>query len=126
MSDLQYDEFLGNIINSLNKNGYPDKRVGLPLERMYEVAYQKGLNFNKALTLLAERGIAHEKTAERVVFFPKVDASTTSFQDMMTEAQKAVEAMSPQEREELMKMYQSMTAEQKADIASKAKDMGLS
>lgn len=125
MSDPQYDEFLGHILKSLEKNGYPDRRVGLPLERMYEVAYDKGLNFNKALTLLEERGVSHEKSAERVIFFPKA-AAAKSFKDMMAEAQKAVDSMSPQVRDELMKMYQNMTAEQKADIVKKAQEMGLS
>ena len=124
MTDPQYEEFLANITSSLEKNGYPGKRVALPLERMYEVAYNKGLNFNRALTLLEERGIAHEKSAERVIFFPKME-DAKSFQDMMAEAQKAVDAMSPEEREQLMKMYQNMTAEQKADIVKKAQDMGL-
>lgn len=123
MSDTTYDLFLANIAQTIEKNGYPNKRVALPLERMYEVAYEKGLNFNKALTLLEERGVAHEKTAERVIFFPKVEAS--SFKDMMAEAQRVVGAMSPEEREQLMKMYQNMTPEQQAEIVKKAQEMGL-
>ena len=66
------ETFVANITRTLEKNGYPSKRVALPLERMYEVAHEKGLNFNKALELLLTKGINHEKTAEKVIFFPKV------------------------------------------------------
>ncbi len=125
MTDQQYDSFLDNIIQSLEKNGYPGKRVALPLERMYEVAHGKGLNFNKALTYLDERGIAHEKSAERLIFFPKTTAKQPSMLEMMAEAQKAMAAMTPEQRDELMKMYQNMTAEQKAEITKKAQELGL-
>ncbi|MCX6126484.1 MAG: hypothetical protein NTV34_17250 [Proteobacteria bacterium] len=73
MSEPTYDDFIANLISILEKNGYPSKRVALSLERMYEVAYTKQLNFNKALKFLDERGIAHEKTVERVIFFPKAN-----------------------------------------------------
>ena len=72
---------------------------------MYEVAYEKGLNFNKALAALEDRGISHEKTSERIIFFPKAD-----FGDMMAEAQKIFAGLTDAQREELMQ---------------KAKDMGF-
>lgn len=126
MSEPQYDQFLGSIQNTLEKNGYPAKHVALPLERMYEVAHEKGLNFNKALTLLDERGVAHEKSTERIIFFPKSEVVAPSMHDMMAEAQRVVSSMSPDEMQQLMKLYQNMTSEQQADIVQKAKDMGLS
>lgn len=37
---------------------------------MYESAAAKDLSFNKVLEALAARGIAHEKTPEKVIFLP--------------------------------------------------------
>lgn len=127
MTDSQnaYESFLTNILGTLEKNGYPAKQVALPLDRMYEVAHEKGLNFNKALTMLAERGVDHEKSTERVIFFPKADRANSSLEDMMAEAQRVVASMSPDEMQKLMSLYQNMTPEQQAEIHKKAKEMGL-
>lgn len=97
------EPFLANIVKTLTKNGFPEKRVTLPLERMYEVAHQKGLNFNKALVLLEERGISHEKTSEKIIFFPKQD-----FAAMMEQAQKIFAEMTDEQRNELMKKAREM------------------
>ena len=101
----ELEPFLANIVKTLSKSGFPEKRVALPLERMYEVAHEKGLNFNKALAALEERGISHEKTSEKIIFFPKAD-----FADMMAQAQQ---------------LFAGMTEEQRAELMQKAKEMGF-
>ena len=63
-----YGAFIVQIMKNLEKNGFPANNVALPLERMYESAYEKGLNFNKVFSFLADRGIYHEKTTEKVIF----------------------------------------------------------
>jgi hypothetical protein len=125
MTELSYEPFITSILATLEKNGYPTKRVALPLERMYEVAHEKGLNFNKALTMLGERGVDHEKGTERIIFFPKAEVAKSSMEDMMAEAQRVVSSMSPDEMQKLMTMYQNMTPEQQSEIHKKAKDLGL-
>ncbi len=60
--------FVDRVVAQLEKNGYPERRVSFPIEKMYESAAAKGISFNKVLELLAERGISHEKTPEKVVF----------------------------------------------------------
>lgn len=120
-----YDQFLESIISNLEKNGYPIKKVALPLERMYEVAHEKGLNFNKVLTTLEERGIAHEKTTTRVIFSPKVATPNGLTPEAIAQAQKMMSSMPPEQLQQIMEMYQNMSPQQKADIMQKAKDMGL-
>ena len=75
MTQVKYGEFISNILQTLKKNGYPDKKVALPLDRTYEIAYEKDLNLNKVLEFLLEQGVAHEKTTAKIIFFP-VDSST--------------------------------------------------
>ncbi|MEZ4742044.1 MAG: hypothetical protein R3B45_06315 [Bdellovibrionota bacterium] len=60
--------FIADIQNTLNKNGFPEKKVALPLEKMYEVAHKKGINFNKVLNFLESKGVWHTKTAEKIIF----------------------------------------------------------
>jgi hypothetical protein len=71
VSETEYREFVQSVIDNVKKNGFPDKKVAFPLEQMYEIAEKKGINFNKVLQTLDEIQIAHEKTPEKIVFFPK-------------------------------------------------------
>ncbi len=64
--------FVDTVVSNLEKNGYPQRRVAFPIERMYESADAKGVNFNKVLDALAARGITHEKTPERIIFEAEV------------------------------------------------------
>ncbi len=64
-------QFITNIIETLHKNGFPEKKVALPLEKMYETAHEKGLNFNVILDFLKQKDIDHEKTTEKIIFFQK-------------------------------------------------------
>ncbi len=65
-------EFISNLLKNLGQNGFPEKKVALPLEKLYESAHNKNVNFNKVLTfLLEEKDIDHEKTSTKIIFFPK-------------------------------------------------------
>lgn len=71
MSDKEYGDFIVNVMKTLEKNGFPKNQVSLPLEKMYEVAHSKGINFNKVLEFLKEKNIDHKKTNEKIIFFEK-------------------------------------------------------
>lgn len=121
------ETFVANITRTLEKNGYPGKRVALPLERMYEVAHEKGLNFNKAIELLGAQGIDHEKTAEKVIFFPKVApvADGAKMDAMFQQAQEMMKNMSPEQLKAIQDMVANMTDDQKLEMMKQAKNMGL-
>ena len=70
MTDNTIGQFITNIMNILERNGFPEKKVSLPLEKLYEDAYKKGFSFNKVLEFLKEKGIDNEKTPEKVIFSP--------------------------------------------------------
>jgi hypothetical protein len=71
MSDTAYRAFVQSIIDNIKKNGFPDKKVSLPLEQLYEAAHRRGINLNKVLETLEGIQIAHVKTPEKIVFYPK-------------------------------------------------------
>jgi hypothetical protein len=132
--------FVDHLIAQLAKNGYPDRRVAFPLERMYESADAKGLSFNKVLEVLAERGIGHEKTPEKVIFAPMVIASEVpgsltgfdpaalagmSQEQLLAAAQAAMQQMDPEQLAELRSMLEGMTPEQQAAMVEQARKLGL-
>ena len=69
-----FREFCQNIIDNIKKNGFPEKKVAFPLMRLYESAEKKGVNLNNVLGTLRTIEIDHEKTPERIIFFPKQKA----------------------------------------------------
>ncbi|MBN2341165.1 MAG: hypothetical protein JXX29_07525 [Deltaproteobacteria bacterium] len=71
LNDPAYRTFVQNIIDNIKKNGFPEKRVAFDLEKMYEAATRKDINFNKVLVTLDDIQIAHEKTPEKVIFYAK-------------------------------------------------------
>lgn len=115
-----------SIITNLGNNGYPQKRVSFPTEKMYEVADNKGLSFNKVLEhLKAEHKIDNEIQTEKVIFFPVEEAQETSQDEMMKKAQEMMSQMSPEELSNIQKMFENMSDEEKQNMMDQAKKMGL-
>lgn len=145
MSDLVPDPllaFVEHIERQLAKHGYPEQRVSFPIERMYESAAAKELSFNKVLEVLAERGIAHEKTPEKIIFLPSTEAQTVpdlgtfagfdpsmlaglSTEQLLAAAQTAMQKMSPEQLTAMRGMIEGMTPEQQAEMIEQARKLGL-
>jgi len=132
--------FVDQVLTQLRKNGYPERRVAFPLERMYESASAKGLSFNRVLELLGERGVGHEKTTEKVIFAPaSVPAPASpdiagfdpalfagmSQEQLFSAAQAAMQQMGPERLAALRAMVEGMTPEQQAAMLEQARKLGL-
>ena len=132
--------FVESVVAQLTKNGYPERRVAFPIERMYEVADAKGLSFNKVLEVLAERGIAHEKTPEKVIFAAAGQAAPVpsafegfdpamfagmSQEQIMAAAQAAMQQMDTDQIAALRAMVEGLTPEQQAAMIEQARKLGL-
>ena len=108
-------EFIEKILNILKSNGFPEKRVSLPTEKMYEVADEKGFSFNLVLDQLqADHAIEAEIGPEKITFSQVV----ADKEDMMSQ-------MDPEDLRKLQEMFTNMTLEQKEEIMKKGKDLGL-
>ncbi len=134
--------FADRVLEQLAKNGFPERRVAFPIERMYESASAKGLSFNKVLEVLAERGIAHEKTPEKVIFTPAALAppfpgagafagvdpamlAGLSPEELVAAAQAAMQQMGPDQVAALRAMVEGMTPEEQAAMLDQARKLGL-
>ncbi len=126
-------QFQETVMKNLKANGFPEKKVSLPLEKMYEVADSKGVNFNNVLDLLTGNGVIVEKTSDKIIFSKaqvNVDEMYSKFKDtdssdMMSKAQEMMKNMSPEQLAEIQKQFEDMTPEQKEEIMQKGRDMGL-
>ena len=142
--------FVEHVQQQLTKNGFPGRPVSFPIERMYEAAAAKGLSFNRVLEVLAERGISHEKTPEKVIFAPAASAPAfpeagafagldpgmmagldpamlggMSREQMLAAAQAAMQQMGPEQLNALRAMVEGMTPEQQAEMIEQARKLGL-
>ena len=134
-------QFISQIEENLKRNGYPDKKVSLPLEKMYEVADSKGLSFNAVLKVMKEEhGVEGLLETDRVIFSPvKENQSTPNSpfslnpedlknmdQDELKEkAQSFMKSMSPEQMAEIQKTFNNMSQEEKDELMKKGKEMGL-
>ena len=110
------------ILKNLTSNGFPAKKVSLPLERMYEIADEKGENLNKILEELGAQGIDNEKTVDKIIF---KSAMPNLGGDAFAKAQEMMSKMDPAELQKIQEQVASMSAEDKAKLMEQAKSMGL-
>ncbi|MBT3584666.1 MAG: hypothetical protein HN509_07150 [Halobacteriovoraceae bacterium] len=120
-------QFIEQIKKNLESNGFPQKRVSFPIEKMYELADSKGHSFNKVLELLREEhAISHELETEKVVFYPVVESPFPDLDPgMLKQAMEMMKGMSPEQLQEIQDSVAKMSPEEKADIIKKGKDLGI-
>ena len=114
------------ILKNLESNGFPVKKVSLPLEKMYEVADSKGENLNTILEELSSQGIAHEKTLDKIIFKSDLKGAMPNLKgDAFDKAQEMMANMDPEELKKIQDQIASMSEEDKAKLMEQAKSMGL-
>lgn len=116
------NEFIEKILQNLKTNGFPQKKVSLPTEKMYEAADNRGLSFNKVLEQMkAEHGIESQVGSDKIIFSMLKAAPD----DLIRQAQEMMAQMDPEELRKLQEQFSNMTPEQKAEIMKKGKDLGI-
>tara|TARA_R110000868_G_scaffold258137_10_gene515422 strand:+ start:1631 stop:1984 length:354 start_codon:yes stop_codon:yes gene_type:complete len=110
------------ILTNLKTNGFPAKKVSLPLEKMYEVADTKGENLNKILDELKLEGIDHDKTTDKIIF---KSAMPNLGPDAFAKAQEMMRNMGSEEMQKLQEQVANMSEEEKQKMMEQAKAMGL-
>lgn len=115
-------EFIDHILKILNGNGFPQKRVSLPTEKMYEAADNKGLSFNQVLQELKDTHNIDAQIGPDKIIFSQISMKQ---EDMMKQAEEMMSKMNPEELKRLQVMFMNMSPEEKEEILKKGKDLGL-
>lgn len=111
MDDMQskIDEFIQVVLRNLEKNGFPDKAVSFPLEKMFEAASQRGFSFNKVRTILEQQNITTELTDQHVIFRSQLgETPDLDLANMAAMAQNLMQQMSPEQLSQLEQMMKDM------------------
>ena len=110
------------IIKNLEMNGFPQKKVSLPLEKMYEVADNSRENLNTILEELEGTGISHTKSEDKIIF---ESALPNLKGDTFKKAQEMMGNMDPAELQKIQEQIANMSEEEKEKLMEQAKAMGL-
>ncbi|MBC7530571.1 MAG: hypothetical protein H7318_03270 [Oligoflexus sp.] len=112
-------DFTNLVHSNLEKNGFPDKSVSFPLEKMYESASERGFSFNKVRDELREMEVLSEIVGDRIVFtkqsLPDFGADF-DMSKMAEMAQQMLAKMSPEQQAQITQMMQNMSSEQMAGM----------
>jgi len=111
-------KFYELILNNLKTNGFPEKKVSLPLEKLYEAADKKNVNLNKVLEKIEKEGIKIEKTLDKILFSMQLN-------DMQKNAMDMLGKMDPTELENIKEKVASMDPTERDALLQKAKEMGM-
>lgn len=123
------EEFKLQIMKNLEANGFPDKKVSLPTEKMYEIADNKGLSLNKVLEeLKAEQSLNYDIGDDKIIF-SKIVFDQNNFPnlnpEMMKKAQEMMSGMDPAELKKMQEQIENMSEEEREEMLKQAKSMGL-
>lgn len=123
---MNNQEFSELIKKNLSTNGFPAKKVALPLEKLYESADNKGLNLNSILEDLEKENIFNHKEEDKIVFFQKetstFDPSSIS-PEMLQKAQEEMAKMDPEELKKMKDMFMNMSDEERQNLLKQAQSM---
>ena len=119
--DENKKKFLESLYKNLESNGFPQKSVSFPLEKLYEFADKLEVNFNQVREEIKKLFIETTTEGDKIIF-TKVEADSNS---PFGQAMKMFENMSDEQKKQLFEKFQNMSDEEKADIMEKGKQMGL-
>lgn len=149
------DQFIDFIKSTLEKNGFPEKKVSLPLAKVQSAAEGKGLDLDMILSRLKMGNVYSEISGEKLLFsdteFEEPAGEGNPFanmggmgglgdllggmdlgalqnmsqEDLMGQVSNIMQNMTPEQQQAMMDMYQNMSDEDKENIMNKGKDMGL-
>ena len=96
--------------------------------KLYESADQKNLSLNKVLDVIKERGVDHEKTREKIIFFP-VSATQDEGLDILDRAKEMMANMGMDEQAAAQTMVEErlkeMSEEERNALFEQIKNLGL-
>lgn len=124
------DKFIESIIKNLEANGFPEKKVSLPTEKMYEIADEKGFSFNAVLEKMKTDNLINSNIGdEKIVFSKVIEVNESNFPnlnpEMMKKAQEMMADMDPEEFKKIQESIENMSEKEKEEMMQRVKGMGF-
>ncbi len=122
-----------NILHSLKKNGFPDKRVSLPFQAIFKACKKENITLSDILTQLEKKDILNSVEGDKIIFFTKETEKKPEEakpwegidfnNEMVKEAMEKLGEMDPSELEKIKQQVNGMTDAEKNEMFKRAKEM---
>lgn len=121
---------INSILNSIEKNGYPDKKVSLPFKPIFQSCKKHSVSMSSVLNALDAKGVCHEMKDDRILFYDKnyqpksaPEESPKIPEGLYKAAMDRLKGMDPEEVEKMKKKVMDMSPEEQQELLKKAKDL---
>jgi len=134
-SDIEMKEL---IEKNLRNNGFPQKTVSLPLEKLYEVADKKGAHLNTILDSYRSDGVSVTSNVDKIIFqansgdkrspldgLDLSELNSMNKNELMEKYNELMKNITPDQLSEIKNMYEKMTPNEREEIMRKSKEMGI-
>ncbi len=119
-----------NILHSIKKNGYPEKRVSLPFQAIFKSCKENGVTLSNVLNNLKEQEVLHKIENDKILFYnkdykesPPKPKDKPFYENLAKEAMNKIKDMDPAELEEMRKKVMGMPPEERDELMKRAKDL---
>ena len=147
------DTLIERISENLHKNGFPEKRVAFPAGKLHAIAEKNGVELDMALSRLSMSQIYSKESGDKILFASSPDLleeelkpvaspdenplgdlpfnidpsmfAGKSKEDVKGMADQLMSSMSDEEKNKMMQTFMNMDPEERDNLMSKAKDMGI-
>ena len=115
-----------SIIQSIRKNGFPEKKVTLPFQAIFDSCKKNNLKLSDVLKSLETEDILSEIGNDKILFFQKSkqsqsDAGFTE-SNIFKAAMDKIKGLDPKELGALKDKVMNMSEEERSALLGKAKD----
>lgn len=119
-----------SILSSIRKNGYPQKKVSLPFQPIFQACKSQGTSLSKVLTQLESQDVMNEMRDDRIIFFDRNFVQQKPDQDpneipeeLLKEASERLKNMDPAEVERMKQKVMEMSPEERENMLKQAKEI---
>lgn len=124
------ESVIKSILHSIQKNGYPGKRVALPFKPIFDACKQRDVSLTSVLKKLEEQEVCHDMKDDRILFYARDYQPKSAGQnphgipdDLYKAAMDKLKGMDPEEVEKMKKKVMEMSPEEQQELLKKAKDL---
>jgi len=122
-----------SILSALEKNGFPEKKVALPFQAIFQSCKKHETTLSNVLNHLKTSDILNETIGDRILFYHKTlsppkkaeeEAGVSGISaEAYADAMEKLKQMDPKEVERMQEQVMNMSPEEQAELMKKAQEM---
>ena len=123
-----------NILHSLKKNGFPQKKVALPFQAVFQACKREEIKLADVLNKLKAENVFSRVMGDKIHFQAQEFGESAATSDekeeefdfsnkMFKDAMDKIQEMDPEELQRIEQQMDQMSPEERAELLKRAKDL---